>query len=56
MFRCENLHQLPARIIFEHDAVADIRSVEGADGKWVHKTKQVVLKDFVDPHAGDCKM
>ncbi|NNE22401.1 MAG: ABC transporter substrate-binding protein [Rhizobiales bacterium] len=30
--------------------------VEGADGKWTHKTKQVVLKDFVDPHAQDCKM
>ncbi len=30
--------------------------VVGADGKWVHKTKQVVLKDFVDPHAKDCTM
>ena len=30
--------------------------VKGDDGAWVHKTKQVVLKDFVDPHAEKCKM
>ncbi len=30
--------------------------VEGDDGKWVHKTKSVVVKDMVDPHAADCKM
>ena len=30
--------------------------VKGSDGAWVHKTKQVVLKDFVDPHASKCKM
>lgn len=30
--------------------------VKGEDGAWTHKTKQVVLKDFVDPHAKDCTM
>ncbi len=30
--------------------------VKGEDGAWTHKTKQVVLKDFVDPHAKDCSM
>ncbi|MCP5083571.1 MAG: ABC transporter substrate-binding protein [Alphaproteobacteria bacterium] len=30
--------------------------VKGEDGAWTHKTKQVVLKDFVDPHAKDCNM
>ncbi len=30
--------------------------VKGEDGAWTHKTKQVVLKDFVDPHAKDCAM
>ncbi len=30
--------------------------VEGDDGAWVHKTKKVVLENFVDPHAGDCSM
>ena len=30
--------------------------VKGDDGKWVHKTKTVVVKDFVDPHASKCKM
>ncbi len=30
--------------------------VKGDDGNWVHKTKKVVLKDFVDPHASKCKM
>jgi branched-chain amino acid transport system substrate-binding protein len=30
--------------------------VEGEDGAWVHKTRSVVLENFVDPHAENCSM